>query len=68
MNTNIPINNLNIKDNIVLKLNENNIFLINELWRLNRAKLKAMGFTNDEINSIIIKLQLSGLDLNQRKY
>lgn len=62
------INNLSLPKELILKLNENNIKYIEEVWVLKRSELKSRGFTNEEINNIIISLQLIGLDLNKKKY
>lgn len=59
---------LNLDDSIIKKLKENNINIIEELWVLNRHKLKDMNFKDNEINQIIIKLQLIGIDLNHKRY
>ncbi|MBR1413954.1 MAG: hypothetical protein IJ574_04740 [Bacilli bacterium] len=52
--------------NLINKCNENKIFLVNDLWSLNRKELKRLGFNFEEIKEIIIKLQLNGLDLNRK--
>ena len=62
------INNLSLSKELILKLNENNIKYIAEVWVLKRSELKSRGFTNEEIKNIIISLQLIGLDLNKKKY
>ena len=62
------INNLSLSKELILKLNESNIKYIEEVWVLKRSELKSRGFTNEEINNIIISLQLIGLDLNKKKY
>lgn len=62
------INNLSLSKDLILKLNENNIKYIEEVWVLKRSELKSRGFTNEEIKNIIISLQLIGLDLNKKKY
>lgn len=62
------INNLSLSKELILKLNDNNIKYIEEVWVLKRSELKSRGFTNEEINNIIISLQLIGLDLNKKKY
>jgi len=49
-------------------LYDNNIKLINDLWLLNRKELKKLNLTDKEIKSIIISLQLQGLDLNKKIY
>ena len=59
---------LNLDDSIIKKLKENNINIIEELCVINRHKLKDMNFKDNEINQIIIKLQLIGIDLNHKRY
>lgn len=49
-------------------LKNNNISKIEDLWVLNRKKLKEMGISDTEIKQIVIKLQLLGLDLNKKMY
>ena len=61
------INELSLKKEIIDKLNEKEVFLIKDLSSLRRRVLKEYGFSNDEINDIIITLQLVGLDLNKKK-
>lgn len=65
---NMDLDKLELSRNLIKKLNSDNIYFIEELWKLDRKKLKELGFNNNEINDIIIKLQLKGLDLNKRKY
>lgn len=50
------------------KLKDNNINRINDVWVLKRKELKELGFTDQEIKSIVISLQLRGLDLNKKVY
>lgn len=52
-------------ENILLK---NGIDSINKLYILKRKNLKDMGFNDNKINHIIIKLQLQGFDLNKKVY
>lgn len=59
---------LNLDGSIIKKLKENNINIIEKLWVVNRHKLKDMNFKDNEINQIIIKLQLIGIDLNHKRY
>lgn len=63
-----PIEDLNIKDSITKKLKSNNIFIIKDIWYLKRKDLKNLNFSDNEINQIIIKLQLKGIDLNKKIY
>lgn len=60
------INSLNISDDIIERLNEHNIVYVKDLWPLKRVDLKDFGFNNKDINEIIIKMQLNGLDLNKK--
>ena len=62
------IDKLNLSSKITNKLKENNINIINDLWILKRKQLKDLGFTDTEIKSIIISLQLPGIDLNKKIY
>ncbi len=62
------IEKLSLTKEIIEKLKKENINNIDELWTLKRRDLKNKGFSNDEINNIIISLQLIGLDLNRKKY
>ena len=61
------ISELSLKKEIIDKLNEKEVFLIKDLCSLRRRFLKEYGFSNNEINDIIITLQLVGLDLNKKK-
>ena len=49
-------------------LEEHNINRIEDLWNLNRKKLKDIKLDDREINHITIKMQLSGIDLNHKIY
>ena len=62
------IDKLELSSKITNKLKENNINIINDLWILKRKQLKDLGFTDTEIKSIIISLQLQGIDLNKKIY
>ena len=62
------IETLNLSSNLVNKLKEQNISIIKDVWVFTRKKLKELGFTDSEIKSITIALQLEGLDLNKKKY
>lgn len=50
------------------KLFNGKVFLIRDLWNLKRKDLKNMGLIDSEINQIMIKMQLHGLDLNRKIY
>lgn len=62
------IEEMNLSSKLVEKMHENNFNIIKDIWVTNRKKLKELGFTDSEIKSIIIALQLEGLDLNKKKY
>lgn len=62
------ISKLKLPESTILKLKDNNIITINDIWILNRKELKSIGLNDSEINKIIISLQLIGLDLNKKIY
>lgn len=62
------IEKLEIDYDIIRKLNDNNIYIIKDLWALNRIELKKLELTDNQVNQIIIKMQLCGIDLNKRIY
>lgn len=62
------INVLQLDHKIIEKLNQHNIIIINDLWKMKRKELKQLGFSDNEITQIIIKLQLHAIDLNKRSY
>jgi DNA-directed RNA polymerase alpha subunit len=62
------IDELDISKKILDKLRNNNINYIKDVWSSKRKDLKNIKLTDGEINQIIIKLQLHGLDLNKKVY
>ena len=62
------IDDMGLSKKINDKLKNNDINSVKYLWVLKRTELKKKGFTDNEINQIIIKLQLNGLDLNKKEY
>lgn len=62
------ISSLSLSKELINKLKDKELNYIEDVWVLKRIDLKNMGFSNDEINDIIISLQLIGLDLNKKKY
>ncbi len=62
------IDNLNLTPELTKKLISLDIQIINDLWLLKRKELKEKGLSDQEIKSIIIALQLIGLDLNKKVY
>lgn len=65
---NYRLEDLKLTNDILNKMNKNNIRSIEDVWILKRTDLKQMGFSNEEINLIIIELELLGLDLNKKFY
>ena len=63
-----PIEDLVLKDSTTKVLKSNNINSIKDLWYLKRKDLKSFNLNDSEINQIIIKLQLKGIDLNKKVY
>lgn len=59
---------LNLGSMINNRLKYYNIILIKDLWELTRKDIKKLGFSDNEISQIIIKLQLYGIDLNKKIY
>lgn len=65
---NYRLEDLKLTNDILNKMNKSNIRSIEDVWILKRTDLKQMGFSNEEINLIIIELELLGLDLNKKIY
>jgi hypothetical protein len=59
---------LEIDIDIIKKLNDVSIYTIGDLWNLTRIDLKKIKLTDNQINQIVIKMQLYGIDLNKRIY
>ncbi len=62
------IEELGLDSNINIKLKEKKILIIKDLWKMKRKELKQLGFSDNEISQIIIKLQLNDIDLNKKIY
>ncbi len=62
------VSKLKISKTLVKKLEEKDKKKIGDIWILKRKDLKNLGFNDREIKSIIISLQLEGLDLNKKIY
>ena len=65
---NSDISVLGLDNKILDKLRSSKLNLVNELWVLGRKDLKDLSLSDSEINQIIIKLQLNGIDLNKKVY
>lgn len=62
------ISDLNLDKIIIDKLINNSILTLEQLWNIKKDELKRLNFKDNEINQIVIRLQLKGIDLNHRKY
>lgn len=62
------IKELDLESNILDKLSNHNINTVKDLWKLKRSQLKDFDLNNEEVNQIIIKMQLYGIDLNKKVY
>ena len=65
---NNKIEQLNLDKILIEKLNNIDIFIVDDLWKCNKTYLKNHNFSNIDINQIKIRLQLIGLDLNKKVY
>ena len=54
---------LDLDKKVLECLKQNEIQYVENLWILNRKKLKEMGLNDHEIKQLIIKMQLLGLDI-----
>jgi len=59
------VSTLKLEKKIINKLLDNSINTILDLCNHTRMTLADLGFTNEQINTIIISLQLQGLDLKK---
>ena len=62
------IEELSLDTKALKLLKENDIITVEDLWRKKRKDLKELNFSDSEITTIAIKLQLYGLDLNKKIY
>ena len=62
------IKKMGLSDKITNKLIDNDIKYIKDIWILKRKDLKKLNLTDKEIKSVIIALQLEGLDLGKKIY
>ena len=62
------IKKMNLSEKTINKLLDNDIKYLKDLWVLKRKDLKKLSLTDKEIKSVIIALQLEGLDLGKKIY
>lgn len=59
---------LNLNDDVMQRLEENNIMKVEDLCSMTKADLRNINFEQSDINTIEIKLQLNGLDIKKKRY
>lgn len=59
---------LNLNDDVMQRLEENNIMKVEDLCSMTKADLRNINFEQSDISSIEIKLQLNGLDIKKKRY
>lgn len=62
------VEKLELSNNICTKLKFNEIDTIGKLCSHTRRKLRNLDFVQSDIQSIVIKLQLKGLDIKGNEY
>ncbi len=62
------VNELKLNSKIYSKLIDNNIDTIGKLCNYTRGDLRNLDFVQSDIQSIVIKLQLNGLDIKGNEY
>ena len=62
------IEKLDLDKDIEKILKNSNVNTMQDIWKLKRRELKNIGLKDSQINHIIIKMQLKGLDLNEKMY
>ena len=67
-NLDLSLEHIDLDQGIIEKLSNQGVANISDLYVLKRKDLKKLGLKNAQINHVIIKLQLSGLDLNKKIY
>lgn len=65
---NNSIDKLGIDNETFFSLSKYQINSIRDLWNLSRKDLKKINLSDEQINKIIIKMQLLGIDLNRKVY
>ncbi len=59
---------LNLNDDVMQRLEENNIMKVEDLCSMTKADLRNINFEQSDISTIEIKLQLNGLDIKKKRY
>ena len=62
------IDALKLESNTLKLLRANNINFIQDVWVLKRKDLKSIGLKDSDINTLVVKMQLFGLDINKKVY
>ena len=59
---------LNLNDDVMQRLEENNIMKVEDLCSMTKADLRNINVEQSDISTIEIKLQLNGLDIKKKRY
>ena len=59
---------LNLNDDVMQRLEKNNIMKVEDLCSMTKADLRNINFEQSDISTIEIKLQLNGLDIKKKRY
>ena len=59
---------LNLNDDVMQRLEENNIMKVEDLCSMTKADLRNINFEQSDISTIEIKLQLNGLDIKKKRF
>ena len=59
---------LNLNDDVMQRLEENNIMKVEDLCSMTKADLRNINFEQSDISTIEIKLQLNGLEKKKKRY
>ena len=59
---------LNLNDDVMQRLEDNNIMKVEDLCSMTKADLRNINFEQSDISTIEIKLQLNGLDIKKKRY
>ena len=62
------INALGLEKSILKILRDNDINYVKDVWVLKRKDLKSIGLKDSDINTLVVKMQLFGLDINKKVY
>jgi hypothetical protein len=62
------INSLELSKDVLKLLRDHDINFVKDVWVLKRKDLKSIGLKDSDINTLVVKMQLFGLDINKKIY